>query len=306
VEASSVVSFAQISDLHLSTLNGTAKRALFNKRLLGYFSWYKNRRHEHSDAVLEALIRDFTAADPDQLLICGDLTHVGLPDEFRQVREWLDTLAIRAISVVPGNHDSYVTEPWLTTYEQWKPYLTSVNRELPSSSEDAFPSLNVRGNVAFIGLNSAIPSLPFFATGRLGVNQLQRLDALLEETARKGLFRVVYLHHPPFPGMEKRRKQLRDCHQLADHIYHRGAELILYGHTHHWQIREHISGERTIPLIGVASASARGIRGEVASYNYFRVAKNKQGWHLAVENRRYNAEQSCFSVAEQFNLNIMR
>ena len=40
--------FAQISDPHLSTLEDVNPRELFNKRALGYLSWRRKRRFEHS------------------------------------------------------------------------------------------------------------------------------------------------------------------------------------------------------------------------------------------------------------------
>ena len=52
---------------------------LFNKRALGYLSWRRKRRFEHRREVLEALQRDLRTVALDQLLVTGDLTHIGLP-----------------------------------------------------------------------------------------------------------------------------------------------------------------------------------------------------------------------------------
>lgn len=300
------VRFAQISDPHLSDLHGLKRGSLFSKRVLGYLSWLKRRREEHSTEVLSALRHDLTPREIDQLLITGDLTHLGLPDEFRQVRDWLDGLEVRGISVVPGNHDSYVTEPWSATYSHWAPYMTSDNRPIPTSRKEAFPSLTVRGCVAFIGLSSALPTAPFFATGELGTEQLERLENLLEETAKSQLFRVIYLHHPPMPGMEKWRKRLRDSQQLSELVIQRGAELILHGHSHRWQLLEYPGDKRAIPIMGVASASAVGTHGEVASYNRYSVTESGQGWRLEVENRLYSSERQQFLVAQKHQLDIPR
>lgn len=304
MDADRVIQFAQISDLHLSNLSGLRKRSLLGKRLLGYLSWYKRKRHEHDGRLLAALKQDLNNSAIDQLLICGDLTHLGLPDEFRQVRDWLDTLDISAISIVPGNHDAYVAEPWASTCSQWAPYLRSIDRPLPSSAEEAFPSLNVRGNIAFIGLSSALPTAPFLATGQLGPGQLQRLNTLLHDTAAQGLFRVVYLHHPPFPGMEKWRKNLRDSRALADTIEQQGAELVLHGHRHRWQLQNYNDAGRPVPVVAAASASAQGIHGEVASYNHFRVSKSGDTWLVEVENRVYDTLKNCFVATEKHQLTI--
>lgn len=296
--------FAQISDPHLSDLAGVHPARLLSKRALGYLSWRKRRRHEHSTEVLAALRHDLGTQALDQLLICGDLTHISLPGEFHQARQWLDTLSPRAIGLVPGNHDSYVREPWVATYAQWAPYLASETCAKPSSLADAFPSLHVRGNVAFIGLCSALPTPPLFASGRLGREQLAKLKVLLEKTGAQGLFRVLYLHHPPLPGMEKWRKALRDAPALAEVLGNTGAELILHGHRHRWQRVEHNIGGKIIPVIGVASASARGDHGEAACYNLFSVSKEADGWRLLVENRSYNSATRCFQAGKSHSLNV--
>ena len=50
--------FAQLSDPHLSTLEGVRAKDLFNKRALGYLSWRRKRRFEHRPEVLQALQRN--------------------------------------------------------------------------------------------------------------------------------------------------------------------------------------------------------------------------------------------------------
>ena len=45
--------FAQISDPHLSSLEGVRPGDLLNKRALGYLSWRRKRRFEHRPEVLQ-------------------------------------------------------------------------------------------------------------------------------------------------------------------------------------------------------------------------------------------------------------
>ena len=78
------LTFAQLSDPHLSSPDGARWRELANKRLLGYLSWRRRRRAEHRGEVLEALQRDLHGTRPGHLVITGDLTQIALPDEFRQ------------------------------------------------------------------------------------------------------------------------------------------------------------------------------------------------------------------------------
>ena len=287
------LTFAQLSDPHLSSLQGVNWRELTSKRLLGYLSWCRRRRYEHRGEVLDALRQDLQGTHPGHLVITGDLTHIALPDEFLQARRWLDNLGSpHDVTVVPGNHDAYVAVPWAEGLSRWEPYLvsdTASGDRGMTTAESVFPSLRVRGPVAFIGLSSARPSAPFFATGCLGEDQLRRLEVLLQQTGRDGLFRVVLLHHPPVPGEERWRKRLTDAAQLCAVIARQGAELVLHGHRHRSvQSRIGIPGTG-VPVFGIPSASSIGYRkGRVAQYHLYEVRRSDTGWELELEVRGYN------------------
>lgn len=293
------LTFAQLSDPHLSSLDGAHWRDLANKRLLGYLSWRRHRRLEHRGEVLEALQRDLLGIRPGHLVITGDLTQIALPDEFRQARAWLDSLGSPGeVTVVPGNHDAYVKVSWEQGLSQWQPYLVSDHTfrgGAEDTAETVFPSLRVRGSVAFIGLSSAQPSAPLLATGRLGDSQMKRLEALLEQTRNQGLFRVVLLHHPPVPGEERWRKRLTDAAQLCAVITRQGAELVLHGHRHRSvQSRIEIPGTH-VPVFGIPSASSIGLRtGRMAQYHLYTVNPTDAAWELELEVRGYAAETDSF------------
>ena len=287
--------FAHASDLHLTDPAGVDVAGLAGKRLLGYLSWRRHRRREHDRRVLEALQQDLQALDPGHVVVTGDLTHLGLPDEFRQARRWLDSLQCRSLSVVPGNHDSYVRELWSATYRQWLPYLApDAGDAAVAAEEEIFPTLVVRGEVAFIGLSSALPTAPFLASGTLGSRQRQKLAGLLTHCGERGLFRVVALHHPPLPRQIKWRKALRDAGPLADVLGGCGAELVLHGHSHSGDRRRLASVGRQIPVLGVPSGSALGCHGEVAGYNLFCLRRDSDSWVLDIEHRRFDPARGGF------------
>ena len=61
---------------------------------------------------VKAVSELFSPLSGDVVAVTGDLTHVGLPSEYRAVGEWLTGFGTpAAITVIPGNHDSYVAEP---------------------------------------------------------------------------------------------------------------------------------------------------------------------------------------------------
>ena len=290
-------SFAQISDPHLSSPEGVSPRELFNKRALGYLSWRRKRRFEHRREVLQALQQDLQHFNLDQLLVTGDFTHIGLPQEFEQARAWLQQLGEpEHVALVPGNHDACVSADWDQTFALWREYMTSDGVAAASlNRENTYPSLRVRGDIAFIGISTGCPKPPLMATGTVGSEQLQRLPALLGNAASQGLFRVVHLHHSPLPGHEKWRKRLTDAAALQAILIAHGAELIVHGHGHRAHYNELTTEHGVVPVIAVPSASALGLHGaDVARYNCYRVQRNDAGWQLDIMPRCYAPERGEF------------
>lgn len=298
--------FAHLSDPHLSSLEHVRIRDLLNKRALGYLSWKRHRRREHLSEVLAALVCDLNLTRPDHVVVTGDLTHLGLPSEFRQVRQWLDTVGTpKNVTVVPGNHDAYVHTPWVRTFALWAPYMNSdiapFSHPPSERTQTTFPSLRIRGPVAFIGLSTARPSAPFFATGSLGRKQLEDLGALLAETGRKALFRTVLIHHPPTSGTMSWRKRLTDRHALRSILAKHGVELVLHGHSHRSSLSQIDTRGGHTPVIGVPSASAIGLQsGRRAQYHIYQVTKHTESWNLRVDVRGYFPEDERF-VSEAEN-----
>jgi 3',5'-cyclic AMP phosphodiesterase CpdA len=288
---------AHLSDPHVSSLTGVRLSALLNKRLLGYLSWHRHRRRTHCPHIVEAMLRDLAEVAPDHVAVTGDLTYLGLPDEFRQTALWLRRLGPpERVTVVPGNHDTYVAEPWQETHSAWAPYLAGDE----GSVAGAYPSLRVRGPAALIGLSSARPSAPFLAVGSLGRSQLARFEKVLEQTGRRGLLRIVLLHHPPVPGSVSWRKRLTDARLFAEVLARQGAELILHGHAHVSLAREMVAGTRKIPVLGAPSASDSGSNPQrAARYHLCRFERRAGGWALRVTARAYSPVGDKFVIAQK-------
>lgn len=289
--------FAHISDPHLSTLEGVRHRDLLNKRLLGYLSWKSHRREEHRADVLAALVRDLQRSQPQHTVITGDLTHLGLPAEFLEVARWLSSLGPpEQFTVIPGNHESYVSSPWEETFAHWLPYLAA---DTPAAAPASlFPSLRIRDHLAFIGLSSARPSAPLLATGSLGKMQLQALSRILAKTGERRLFRVLLIHHPPLDETLGWRKRLTDSRALRHTLERHGVELVLHGHAHRATLGWIDTAVGRAPAIGVPSASAIGHKpGRRARYNLCRVRRTASAWKLGIEARAYAPELDSFVSA---------
>jgi 3',5'-cyclic AMP phosphodiesterase CpdA len=297
VDSGSPFVLAHLSDPHLSSLSGVRPVNLLNKRLLGYLSWLRNRRRLHCPHILDALLSDLAQMAPDHIAVTGDLTHLGLPDEFRQAARWLKQLGPpERVTVTPGNHDAYVSGNWQETFSEWSPYLAGDE----GSATGAYPILRVRGPLALIGLSSARPSAPFLAVGSLGSAQLARFENVLEQAGRRGLVRIVLLHHPPVPGSIAWRKRLTDARLLAETLSRQGAELILHGHAHVSMARTLVAGMRNIPAFGAPSASYAGSNPQrAARYHLLRFERRAGGWHLLLTVRAHSPVERRFAVVKR-------
>ena len=193
----SVFRLAHVSDLHLCQLPPATWSQLANKRLLGYLSWQLRRRRSHFQSVLDALVRDLQAEKPDHVAITGDLVNLSLPAEFVEAGAWLQRLGPPEwISLVPGNHDALVPVLPGDGWNHWRAYATSDAAAFTTKGAD-FPFLRRRGPLAIVGLSTALPTPPGFATGRLGADQLARLDGLLMHLLEDHTCRVLLAHHCP-------------------------------------------------------------------------------------------------------------
>jgi 3',5'-cyclic AMP phosphodiesterase CpdA len=294
-------SLAQVADPHVSPLPRPTPLELCNKRLLGYLSWTLRRKRIHKKEVLTALTADLVAAAPDHVAVVGDLTNISLPAEFPPALEWLQGLGDPdRVSVIPGNHDAYVALPWSGTIALWRRYMRGDDApadHAPRGTED-YPWVRLRGPIAVIGVSTAVPTLPFFATGRVGESQLARLESLLHEHGRAGRFRVVLIHHPPIDALTKWRKRLTDSAGFARVIARSGAELILHGHTHEATAASMAGSDAPVPVVGVTSASSNG--GEDASlrarYNLFRIERSGARWNVDLETRGLHADGSFGTI----------
>jgi 3',5'-cyclic AMP phosphodiesterase CpdA len=309
-QSNGIFRIAHLSDLHLTSPIGVRIRDLLNKRALGYLFWRLQRRREHASEILDALLHDLSGLAPDHIVITGDLTHIGLPSEFQQVRQWLETLGSPTdVTVVPGNHDAYVRTPWQDTFALWTPYMASdperQTEAQQAPSHSFFPSVRVRGYVVLIGATSARPSAPFSATGSLGSQQMDRLGDVLDHTRRQGLFRILLIHHPPMAGIVGWRKRLTDGAAFRGLLARHGVEMVLYGHAHRASVVYLPDVGSTIPIMGVPSASARGSKPEQrAAYHVYEVRPSSHGWEVHTSVRGYSHGDRCFVAGDQWVIRV--
>ena len=294
------LTLAHLSDPHISCMDQITTRDLLNKRLFGFLRWKLHRGAEHGAEALCALQRDLHQTKPDHIAVTGDVTHLGLAAEYKKASEWLQSLGPPArVTVIPGNHDTYVKIRWSSTMSHWLDYMNSDVRSVNTSgtemATDIFPSLRIRGCVAIISVNTAHPSAPHLAVGSIGAAQIHKLKEILAQMAGSQLYRILLIHHPPAPGTVSWRKRLTDAAELASLLEKYGADLVLHGHAHQTMLNFLPTPSGKVPIFGVPSISAIGRTPERrARYYLYHIKPGSSGWDVTLEVRKYSPDKHCF------------
>lgn len=275
-----------LSDVHLGPLPSVRAVDLFSKRVTGYINWRRNRASQIVSGTLGTLVNALQAKHPDHIAVTGDLTNLALDAEIANAAIWLQSLgAAEDVSVVPGNHDAYVPGALDKAVAAWKCNIGGDDTISGLEVRRSFPYLRVREPLAIIGINSAVATAPFMASGRFGTWQAKSMAALLEEASRKGLFRVVLIHHPPVRKAAVSQKRLYGIRAFQSVVERCGAELVLHGHTHLPQ-RHHIAGPdgTRVPVLGVpAGGQAPGHGKPSAAFNLFHIDGSAGEWKCRFE-----------------------
>ena len=291
------ISLAHISDLHIAPLPRVGIDQLCNKRCLGYLSWQCKRKRRHRRDILAHLYTGLAEQNPDFYLVNGDLTNLGLKGEYDESLTWLHALSDEPgrVMLVPGNHDAYVRESEPHIHDYWTPWFNGAK---------AFPYARELGeNCVVIGVSSAVATLPFMATGRIGADQAASLAGMLDHYGREHYTRLVMIHHPPVPGVVPARKSLDDWRRLHRVIAESGAEAILHGHAHYPSRTHMIAGAQDIPVIGAGSASLAPDKGGHGAH-YHMLYLERQ--HLGIRHYIYDTQQNKFVAGAREEIDLRR
>lgn len=258
------------------------------KRLVSGLAW-RRKGHHHRAEVLATLIADIAATRPDHIAVTGDLTNFSTEAEYANAAKWLGTLGPAAdVTVSPGNHDALIGSADPARFAPWRAWL--------GDEGDGFPFVRRRGPVAILNLCSAIPTLVHLATGRLGADQIARLEAELSDARQAGLCRIVLIHHPVADGVVADRKALTDRSALPAMLGRTGADLILHGHTHRSTMSSVPGPDGPIPALGVPSASMSPGHGEAARWHEIAITPRQTGFDIDVAARGIQPDGTMASL----------
>ena len=274
---------AHLSDLHLPMPDRLAAQDVLSKRVLSYISWNRKRRFLHSPDVLARVMDDIAAYAPDHVAVTGDIVNLSLKAEFDRSLTWLEKLGTpQNVTVIPGNHDRLLALQAGAGPDRWQAWSGDETAAIPE-----FPFVRKRGQIALIGVNTALPTAPHLATGRVGEEQAARLHKMLATLGEKNMFRIVLIHHPLGNHAKSARKALTDRALVHDALRVNGAELVLHGHNHRDEFYATEGPLGPIPVIGVPSASHIPKNPRYAGgWNLISIEQKENGWYAHVTARR--------------------
>ena len=140
---------AHLTDPHVGPLPRLRLKQLFSKRLTGWYNWHRSRQDLHDMELLAVLVADIHAQKPDHITCTGDTCNIGLPDEWKTSRVFLEGLGDPSrVTFVPGNHDAYVRGSLEGLLREIAPWTRGDD-----GREAVFPYLRRYGRIAIVGLS---------------------------------------------------------------------------------------------------------------------------------------------------------
>ncbi len=287
---------AHISDLHFFSSMNVPLTRLLGKRALGYANLYFHRRFQHDPGLIRLLMENLKEQKVDHIAVTGDLTNLSLGEEFGGIRGLLLQSGFfpRDISVVPGNHDRYTKSAESTL--RFEAYLAPFMGSDIELWDHNFPYVRLRDGVAIVGINSALSLPPFMAGGKIGVEQLTRLEVILEHPELKSRFIVFLMHHPPYRHPFKR---LHFMEGLSDYgvflkVIRGRPSLILHGHLHR-NSQKKIDHNGTELLTSCVSSSSYKLKGlNAGSISTFKLYDLDGNGVRSVRWFQYNDEKASY------------
>jgi 3',5'-cyclic-AMP phosphodiesterase len=169
----------------------------------------------YREELLRTAIEEINAAGPDLVVLAGDLTDDGYPDQYPLAEKELAAIAAEHIVRVPGNHDARNVG-----------YLLFEDTFGARDSRLRFECGGL--DVALIGVDSSKPDIDEGEIGREHYGWIE--EGFADDTD----LRVFVCHHHlvPVPGTGRERNQVLDAGDVLALLRRCSVDLVLSGHRH--------------------------------------------------------------------------
>jgi len=272
-----------------------------NKRL---FAWLNLRvlgrgyRFRSTAKVLKSLREELRHRPVDHLIFSGDATAMGFEEEVMRAADLLEVGRTGAAAgmAVPGNHDYCTVSAARAGYFEhyFAPWLEGERVD-----DYIYPFAQRVGHAWLIAVNSATANRwPWDARGRVGAEQLQRLEQLLQRLGEGP--RILVTHYPVWRrGGKPERvvRALRDLEPLVDVARRGRIGLWLHGHRH--ETYYHRAGpDLPFPVICAGSTTQQ------RRWTYLEYTLT--GYRLRAQQRTYDPDKHGFYDSGSFELDLVQ
>jgi Icc protein len=212
--------------------------------------------------LLHTAIEEINAAEPDLVVIAGDLTDDGYPDQYPLAEQELAAIAAPQVVRVPGNHDARNVG-----------YLLYEDTFGPRDSQRRFESAGL--DVALVGVDSSKPDIDEGEIGR------EHYGWIEEGFAPDADLRVFVCHHHlmPVPGTGRERNQVLDAGDVLALLRRSSVDLVLSGHRHVPYVWP-LAGILIVHSGTVSTLRTRGF--PHPAYNFLRIEEGRIAVELCV------------------------
>jgi Icc protein len=199
-------------------------------------------------------------AKPDLVVVPGDLTMAGYPDEYEAARALLDRIECTNLIVVPGNHDERNVG--------WKLFERYIGPRWQAT--DVPFEVEHRGvlqkRMRVVAADSGKPDLNEGEIGRMRYDWIrEKFDGSVAE------FKVFVLHHHLIgvPGTGRERNIVWDAGDALELLIELKVDLVIAGHKHvpyTWDLNG-------MPIVTSGTATTRRTRDDTPpSYNLITIS----------------------------------
>ncbi|MFA5204426.1 MAG: metallophosphoesterase [Lentisphaeria bacterium] len=220
------------SDVHLCRLPADPL-ALFDKRLAGGLNFLLRRGGRAHPGYLDALLLRLRTLAPELVVITGDLTTTGSPEEFAAVQERLAPLLSSRLELlyIPGNHDAYVGE------RRCRAALADAFQRFNRGRWrlDELPARLTLGPLTLLVADECRPTPPWLSCGEVAPAAAARLRAWLDAPREDGEKRLLVGHFPLRNAAGRPlgwRRRLNGAEPLYAALCNGRLDVALCGHDH--------------------------------------------------------------------------
>lgn len=165
--------------------------------------------------LLRRAIEEVNAAGPDLVVVAGDVTDDGYPDQYPEARAELAALECKNVVLVPGNHDAR--------------NVGYIRFEEEFGSRDSRLRFDAAGlEVALVAVDSSKPDID---EGEIGREHYGWIETGFAGHADLRVF-VCHHHLMPVPGTGRERNQVLDAGDVIALLRQLEVDLVLSGHRH--------------------------------------------------------------------------